>query len=117
MQLDRDRTRCYHRVTMPSSARKSAPTTSIKIPESMKKAVTRLAAEAGMTPHGYLLSLIREGVDRNSKRQQFIAEARKEIAQFKRDGLAIPADDVHRYLDEKAAGKNLPRPKPVKWRK
>ena len=103
---------------MPSTARKSRPTTtSLKIPSQMKATIARFASDEGMTPHGYLLSLIKQGLDRASKRREFVAEARLRLEEFDRTRLAIPADGFHRYLDEKATGKTPTRPKPTKWRK
>jgi hypothetical protein len=103
---------------MPSAAKKSrTSTTSLKIPSHMKATIARLASEEGMTPHGYLLSLIKQGVDRASRRRELVGEARVRLAEFDRTRLAIPANEFHRYLDDKAAGKNAARPKPTKWRR
>ena len=83
----------------------------------MKATIARFASDEGMTPHGYLLSLIEQGLIRASKRREFVGEARLRLAEFDRTRRAIPADEFHRYLDDKAAGKDPTRPKPIKWRK
>jgi hypothetical protein len=83
----------------------------------MKAALAKLASSEGMTLHGYLLSLIKQGIERSTKRREFIAEARAALAEFDRTGRAYRAEDVHRYLDDKAQGKNPPHPQPVPWRK
>ena len=82
----------------------------------MKATIARFASDEGMTPHGYLLSLIEQGLARAGKRREFLGEARERLAEFDRTRLAIPADELHRYLDDKAAGKDAARPKPIKWR-
>ena len=81
----------------------------------MKATIARFASDEGKTPHGYLLSLIEEGLARASKRREFVGEARVRLAEFDRTRRAIPAHEFHRYLDDKAAGKNPARPKPTKW--
>jgi hypothetical protein len=103
---------------MPSTAKKSrASTTSLKIPSHMKSTIARFANDEGMTPHGYLLSLVKQGLDRASKRREFVAEAGVRLAEFDRTRRAIPANEFHRYLDAKAGGQEPGRPKPTKWRK
>jgi hypothetical protein len=103
---------------MPSPAKKPrSSTTSLKIPSHMKTTIARLASDEGMTPHGYMLSLIKQGLARASKHREFVAEARVRLAEFDRTRRAIPADEFRRYLDDKAAGKSAVRPKPTKWRK
>ena len=106
-------------MTMARAKRASPPTvtTSVKLPARMKAAIARFASDEGMTPHGYLLFLIKQGLERSTKRREFIAEGRAALAEFDRTGMAYPAEHVHRYLNDKAAGKNPPRPRPVQWRK
>jgi biotin carboxylase len=105
---------------MASPGKKANPpavTTSVKLPARMKAAIAKLASGEGMTLHGYLVSLIKQGLERATRRREFIAEARAALAEFDRTGTAYRAEDVHRYLDDKAHGKNSPHPQRVQWRK
>lgn len=105
---------------MASAARKrraGPATTSLKIPAQTKAAIAVAANEAGMTPHGYLICVIEEALERASRRREFIAEARSRLATHDRTGMGIPAEAVHEYMRARAAGENPRRPKPVKCRK
>ena len=55
--------------------------------------------------------------DRAELRRSFIAEALAADAEFDRTGEGYEAEALFDYLEKKAAGKNPPHPKPVKWRK
>ena len=119
MVLDLAQPRCYLGVTMPSASKKGNPaaTTSLKIPPRMKAAIARVANDEGMTPHGYLIAVIEQALGRSAKRREFVAAALASRAEFERTGEVYPAEAFHQYLDDRAAGKKPPHPKPVKWRK
>jgi hypothetical protein len=50
-------------------------------------------------------------------RRDFVAAALASRAEFKRTGKGYRFEDVHRYLDARAAGKKPQRPKPIDCRK
>ena len=97
------------------SARK-VETTSVKIPSSTKARIARAAKEAGITVHAYLLDVIERATAQADKRREFVQEALAARARFRRTGLAHRAEDVWKYLDAKAAGKNPPPLKPTRIR-
>jgi hypothetical protein len=107
-------------MTMASTGKRAGHqtvTTSVKIPARMKAAIAKLADAEGMTAHAFLLSLIKQGLERSTRRREFIGEARASLARFERTRMAYRAEDVHQYLDARAAGKQAAKPKPVQWRK
>jgi predicted transcriptional regulator len=89
-------------------------TTSLKIPEELKERVASIAPGVAQTPHAYMVEAIAQKVARDEKREAFLASARASSAHFKRTGVAYKFDDAMRYLFDKAAGKNPPKPKPIK---
>jgi len=49
------------------------------------------------------------------QRRGFIDDARTAEKEAEETGVVYRADDVHRYIRARAAGKKSSRPKPVKW--
>jgi hypothetical protein len=48
------------------------------------------------------------------KRNSFVADALAAEKEVERTGRAYPADEVHRYLRARAAGRKAKRPKPTR---
>jgi predicted transcriptional regulator len=91
-------------------------TVSLRVPEEVKKRIARLARQQDLTPHGFMLDAIREKVEVEEARLAFHAEAERRLAQMKKSGVGIPAEEVFEYLKRRAAGRKAPRPKPRKLR-
>ncbi|HET9576269.1 MAG TPA: hypothetical protein VFP44_00485 [Usitatibacter sp.] len=91
-----------------------ADTTSLKLPEDLKERVGKVAQGVAQTPHAYMVQAIAEKVDRDEKRQQFLADGDRALEEFKRTGIAYTHEDVKRYLLDKVAGKNPRKPKPIR---
>ena len=49
------------------------------------------------------------------RRTSFVAEALAAEKQVRESGKAYRAEDVHRYIRARAAGRKSRRPKPVNW--
>ena len=65
---------CWTTMASAGKRRREAPaTTSLKITVQTKAAIAAAANEAGMTPHGYLISVIDEAPERAGRRREFIA--------------------------------------------
>jgi predicted transcriptional regulator len=84
---------------------------SLRVPDDVKKRVTRLADAQDTTAHAFMLQAIRDKVDADEARAAFLAEARRRLARMKKSGKGIPAAEVFAYLDERAKGGNPVRPK------
>jgi predicted transcriptional regulator len=91
-----------------------AATTTLKLPDSLKKRIAPLANAAGKTPHAWMVDALEAQADLAEKRRAFYGEARSRLAEFGRNGIAHRAADVHRYLDGLVAGRKVKRPKPVR---
>ena len=87
-----------------------AETTSLKLPEDLKKKVGDLAQGVAQTPHAYMVEAIAERVARDEKRQSFLEAGLQSAAEFKRTGVAYTHADVKRYLLKRAAGKKTRKP-------
>ncbi len=92
-------------------------TTTVKLPADTKARLTAAAEAAGKTTHAFMVEAIESATDRAELRRSFIAEALAADAEFDRTGEAYEAEALFDYLEKRAAGKNRPHPKPVKWRK
>ena len=91
-----------------------ANTTSLKLPDDLKKRIGKLTHGVAQTPHAYMVEAIADKVARDEKRRAFIDDAAKSLSDFKRTGLAYTHEQVWDYLSMKAAGKKAPKPKPVR---
>jgi predicted transcriptional regulator len=84
---------------------------SLRLPDEVKKRVDALAKQQDMTPHGFMLEAIREKVQAEEARLQFLAEAQRRFVRMKKAGVGIPAEEVFDYLERRAAGRKAVRPK------
>jgi len=91
-----------------------AATTTLKLPDSLKKRIAPLADAAGKTPHAWMVDALEAQADMAEKRKAFYGEARSRLAEFGRNGIAYRAADIHRYFGALVAGRKVKRPKPVK---
>lgn len=92
-----------------------AATTTLKLPEKLKKRIAPLAKSAGKTPHAWMVEALETLATLAEKRKAFVADALAAEKEVKETGMAYSAEDVHRYIGARAAGKKPARPKPVKW--
>jgi len=92
-----------------------AATTTLKLPENLKKRIAPLAESAGKTPHAWMVEALETQAALAEKRKAFIADALAAEKEVEKNGLVFRAEDVHRYIRDRAAGKKSARPKSVKW--
>jgi hypothetical protein len=91
--------------------------TSLKMPESLKERIARLADQTGESAHALTLRLLGERVTAAERRLRFHDEGRAAVADMHASGKGYAAADVHSCLEARVAGKPAGRPKPVQWRK
>ncbi len=89
--------------------------TTLKLPEDLKKRLGPLAKSAGKTPHAWMIEALETQATLAEKRRGFIDDARAAEKEVDETGRVYRAKDVHRYIRARAAGKQGARPKPVKW--
>ena len=88
--------------------------TTLKLPESLKKRMAPLAKSVGKTPHAWMIEALETQATLAEKRREFVNAARTAEKEVAESGLVYRAGDVHRYIRARAAGKKVTRPKPVK---
>lgn len=84
---------------------------SLRVPESVKKRMAKLARMRRTTAHALMLEAIREKLDAEEARAAFHGEAKRRLARMKRTGTGIPATEVFDYLERRAQGGTAARPK------
>lgn len=90
-------------------------TTSLKLPEDLKKRVTNAAHDLGVSPHAFMISAIEQAATATEQRVRFIAEANKARDELIETGNGLNADDVHAFLKAKISGKKVAKPKMRTW--
>ena len=88
--------------------------TTLKLPENLKKRIAPLASSAGKTPHAWMVEALEIQAALAEKRKMFVAAAVAAEKEVAKTGLVYDADDVFAYLKDKLAGKNPKRPKSVR---
>jgi predicted transcriptional regulator len=85
-------------------------TTTIRLPEELKARITSAAERAGKTTHSFILEAIAEKAELEEQRADFDAEADTRFAKIVESGETIPWADMRQYLEDRVAGKQVPRP-------
>ncbi len=89
-------------------------TTTIRIDEDLKSRITAAAARAGMSAHGFILDAIERTVESAEMNDRFHHVADRRWEQSLGEGKAIAAEDMHAYLQARARGEPVRRPRPRK---
>lgn len=90
--------------------------TSLKLPQRLKSRVERLTKRSKESPHAFMIRAIEEQVHAEELHSRFLADAARADEAMQRTGTGYAAEDVHAYLDAKAAARTARTPKPVRWR-
>ena len=94
----------------------SVTATSLKLPRRLKARVERVARRSGESPHAFMLRALESQVEAMERYQRFLDDGMRADEAMQQSGLGYEAKDVHAYLEAKAKGRAVPRPKPVRWR-
>lgn len=89
-------------------------TTTIRLPEKLKKRIARAAETAGTSSHAFILEAIEESVDAAERRNEFYELAERRYAGIAESGKTIPWNEMRSYLLDRVSGKNTSRPRPKK---
>lgn len=92
-----------------------AVSTTLKLPEELKKRIVPLAEAAGKSPHAWMIEALEERVRQSETYAAFVAGAHEADRHMTETGLAYDADEVHEYLLARLKGKSVKRPKPIKF--
>jgi predicted transcriptional regulator len=90
--------------------------TSLKLPDDLKRTIVRIAANAGQTPHAFMVDALAREAARVELRERFAADAEASENEAVDSGKALPLDVAFDYLAARAAGKKVRRPKGRAWR-
>ncbi|MDB5926179.1 MAG: hypothetical protein JWN13_5115 [Betaproteobacteria bacterium] len=86
-------------------------TTTIRLPQELKKRIARAAERAGTTAHGFILEAIAEKAQQEELRAEFQDTAERRYAGIVASGKTVPWSEMRRYLERRVAGKKTVRPK------
>lgn len=90
------------------------PTTTIRLPEELKKRIARAAETGGISSHAFVLEAIEESVDAAERRNEFYELAERRYTGIAESGKTVPWSEMRSYLLDRASGKNTFRPRPKK---
>ncbi len=92
-------------------------TTSLKLPDTLKERVAKIAEETGKTAHAFMVEAIAEQTRRIEEDYAFFARAEASLKHYQETGIAYAAEDVHAYIYAKLRGQPLPELIPVNDKK
>ena len=90
--------------------------TSLKIPEELKRRIERLAGAANKTPHAFMVDVLSQEAQRAELRERFAEDAAISEKETMQSGKAVPVTAAFDYLEARAAGKSVRRPRARAWR-
>ena len=88
-------------------------TTTLKIPDALKVRIADAAQQAGKSAHAFMVEALEAETRRAEMRRDFINSALKAEQDIVRYGEVYAMDVVHRYFNDKLAGKSPKRPKSI----
>ena len=88
--------------------------TTLKLPVTLKQRIAPLAKSAGQTPHAWMVEALEVHAALAERRGAFIADALAAEAEIQTTRRTYRAEDVHRYIRARVAGRPARRPRPVK---
>ena len=92
-------------------------TTSLKLPDDVKRAAAKAAKHQGVSPHAFMVDAIRSAASAAERRAAFVADAVASRAEVLASGKGYAAADVHAYIRARASGKAATRPRARSWQK
>ncbi|MDI1299865.1 hypothetical protein [Methylotenera sp.] len=91
-------------------------TTSLKLPDSLKDRIFKIAEETGKSAHAFMVEAIIEQTEQKEKYQAFVARALESKQDFDATGMAYDADEVNAYFRAKIQGIALAKPQAKKYK-
>ena len=86
-------------------------TTTIRLPPELKARVGRAAQIAGTTAHSFILAAIAEKAGQAELQEEFRKTAEQRYAGIVASGKTVPWKEMRRYLERRARGSRISRPK------
>lgn len=91
-------------------------TTSLKLPQDLKKRAAAAAQARGITSHAFMVGAIEQAANAAEKRAGFVADAIAARDAMLNTGKGYVAEEVHAYLQNRAGAKPAKRPRAKSWR-
>jgi predicted transcriptional regulator len=91
-------------------------TTSLKLPDDVKRLAAAAAKRRGVTPHAFMVEAIRSAAIAAKLRAEFVADADAARTEALASGTGFAAPDVHAYLRARVRGSRTKKPKARTWR-
>jgi predicted transcriptional regulator len=91
--------------------------TSIKIPEDLKKRIARAVKGTEQSAHAFMVEAIRQETERAEKRRGMLADAYAARAEFQRSGTGYALAEIRAHYRAKLQGRRTRKPKLRSWRK
>jgi predicted transcriptional regulator len=92
-------------------------TTSLKLPDELKKRAASAAQAQGVSPHAFMVNAIELAATAAEKRTSFVADALAAKDGMLATGTGYDSDEVHAYLKTRASGKQSAKPQAKSWRR
>lgn len=99
-------------------------TTTLRVPDTLRARIARLAEESEQTQHGLMLDLLARGVEERELRAAFHREGKERLLEMIASGMVIPWEEMRAYMLARAKaisqgsrGDDIKKPKARKWRK
>jgi predicted transcriptional regulator len=87
-------------------------TTTIRLPQELKKRIARAAERAGSTAHSFILEAIAEKTEQEERQGEFQDTAEQRYAEILASGKTVPWGEMRRHLERRLTGDKIARPKP-----
>lgn len=85
-------------------------TTTVRLPDDLKKRLADVAEQAGMTSHALILKAISDRVEADEARNRLLDEADRRYAAIAETGQTVPWSEMRRYLERRIAGETVDAP-------
>lgn len=92
----------------------ASATTTIKLPDELKRRIAPLAEAVGKTAHAWMVEALERQAALAEAREAFLKDAEDSAAEVDAGGALYAAEDVAAYLLSRAAGKATARPRRVR---
>ena len=88
-------------------------TVSVKLPETTKSKLQKLAKAQGVTPHALMVSAIETALVKSDQQTSFMQKALVAKKKTLKSGEAFDGDVLSAYLKAKVRGEKTQRPAPI----
>jgi len=91
--------------------------TSLKLPDELKRRIAELVEGSDRTAHSFMIEAIEQAARREELRRRFGEEAALAESETEKSGQAYDAAEAFRYLESRAKGARVRRPRMKTWRR